>query len=33
MKDIKIGVIGLGARGYSLLKDVILAQGEQVTAV
>lgn len=31
--DIRMGFIGLGARGYSLLKDVVLAQGEQVTAV
>ena len=31
--EIKIGFIGLGGRGLSLLKDVVLAQGEQVTAV
>ncbi len=33
MKDIKIGFIGLGGRGYGLLKLVVLAQGEQVVAV
>lgn len=33
MKHIKIGYIGLGSRGQSLLKDVVLAQGERVTAV
>ncbi|MGN0251856.1 MAG: Gfo/Idh/MocA family protein [Oliverpabstia sp.] len=33
MTDIKIGFIGLGCRGSSLLKDVVLAQGEKVTAV
>ena len=33
MKDIKIGFIGLGARGYGLMKYVVLAQGEKVTAV
>lgn len=33
MEQIKIGFIGLGNRGQSLLKDVILAQGERVTAV
>ncbi len=33
MKDIKIGFIGLGARGLALLRDVVLAQGEKVTAV
>lgn len=33
MTDIKIGLIGLGCRGSSLLKDVVLAQGEKVTAV
>lgn len=33
MKDIKIGFIGLGCRGSVLLKDVVLAQGERVTAV
>ncbi|MDY2936910.1 MAG: Gfo/Idh/MocA family oxidoreductase [Fusicatenibacter sp.] len=33
MKEIKIGFIGLGCRGSSLLKDVILPQKEQVTAV
>lgn len=33
MKEIKIGFIGLGCRGLSLLKDVVLKQGECVTAV
>ena len=33
MKEIKIGFIGLGARGYGLMKYVVLEQGEQVTAV
>lgn len=33
MEDIRVGFIGLGARGISLLRDVVLAQGEQVTAV
>ena len=33
MKDIKIGFIGLGERGIGLLKDIILEQGEKVTAV
>ena len=33
MKDIKIGFIGLGGRGYSLMRWVVLEQGEQVTAV
>ena len=33
MEKIKIGWIGLGARGSSLLRDVVLAQGEAVTAV
>ena len=33
MGKIKIGWIGLGARGSSLLRDVVLAQGEAVTAV
>ena len=33
MKEIKIGFIGLGCRGGTLLKDVVLAQGERVTAV
>lgn len=33
MKEIRIGYIGLGARGSWLLKDVILAQGRQVVAV
>lgn len=33
MKDIKVGFIGLGSRGIGLLRDVVLRQGEQVTAV
>lgn len=33
MEDIRICFIGLGARGSALLKDVILPQGEKVTAV
>lgn len=33
MEQIKIGYIGLGARGRSLLKNVVLGQGENVTAV
>lgn len=34
MKDIKIGVIGLGARGTMLLRDVILPlKAGEVTAV
>lgn len=33
MQNIKIGWIGLGQRGISLLKDVVLAQKETVTAV
>ncbi len=33
METIKIGYIGLGGRGTWLLKDVVLAQGEQVVAV
>lgn len=33
MENIKIGWIGLGQRGISLLKDVVLAQKETVTAV
>lgn len=33
MDDIRIGYIGLGGRGYWLLKDVVLKQGEKVTAV
>ncbi len=33
MKDIRIGYIGLGGRGQSLLDDIILEQGENVTAV
>ena len=33
MKDIRIGFIGLGARGYGLLTQVVLPQKEQVAAV
>ena len=33
MKDIRVAVIGIGCRGQGLLKDVILPQGELVTAV
>ena len=33
MDKIRVGWIGLGNRGMSLLKDVVLAQKEQVTAV
>ena len=33
MKDIRVGFIGLGCRGISLLRDVVLRQGEQVTAI
>ncbi len=33
MENIKVGMVGLGCRGISLLRDVILAQGEVVTAV
>ncbi len=33
MKDIKIGYVGLGSRGASLLEAVVLPQGESVTAV
>ncbi len=33
MKDVKIGFIGLGERGIGLLKDIVLEQGEKVTAV
>lgn len=33
MKDIKCAFIGLGGRGTGLLKDVVLPQGEKVTAV
>lgn len=31
--DIKIGFIGLGSRGANLLEDIVLGQGEHVTAV
>ena len=33
MENIRIGFVGLGGRGQGLLKDVVLAQGEQVVAV
>lgn len=33
MRTIKIGWVGLGKRGQSLLKDAVLPQGEKVTAV
>lgn len=33
MENIKVGFIGLGCRGYELLCNDILKQGEQVTAV
>ena len=33
MKEIKIGLVGLGHRGLGLLKGSILPQGEKVTAV
>lgn len=33
MENIKIGWIGLGCRGIMLLKDIVLAQKESVTAV
>ena len=33
MKDIKIGFIGLGGRGYGLMTCDVLGQGEQITAV
>lgn len=33
MKEIKVGFIGIGSRGCSLLRDAVLAQGEKVTAV
>lgn len=33
MENIKIGFIGLGGRGQSLLRDIVLRQGKQVTAV
>lgn len=33
MKDIKVGFIGLGCRGYELLRNEVLRQKEQVTAV
>ncbi len=33
MENIKVGFIGLGCRGYELLRNDVLKQGEQVTAV
>lgn len=33
MKEIKIGWVGLGARGLQLIKDIILPQKESITAV
>ncbi|MGN0404344.1 MAG: Gfo/Idh/MocA family protein [Bariatricus sp.] len=33
MTDIKIGFIGLGSRGANLLEEIVLGQGESVTAV
>lgn len=33
MKDIRIGFVGLGGRGYGLLEWAVLPQGEQVVAV
>ena len=33
MKDIRIGFIGLGGRGYGLLEWAVLPQKEQVVAV
>lgn len=33
MQDIRIGFVGLGCRGQSLLRDVVLRQEEQVVAV
>ena len=33
MKDIKIGFIGLGGRGYGLMTYDVLGQGEHITAV
>ena len=33
MQEIRIGFIGLGCRGYGLLKEVVLKQKEQVVAV
>lgn len=33
MEEIRIGYIGLGGRGRGLLKDIVLAQQEKVTAV
>jgi len=33
MKDIRIGFVGLGQRGHSLIEQIILPQGEKVVAV
>ena len=33
MQEIRIGFIGLGSRGYGLLRDVVLKQKEEVMAV
>ncbi len=33
MKDIRIGFVGVGARGTCLMNDVVLPQGEKVVAV
>lgn len=33
MDNIKVGFIGLGSRGLSLMRDCVVAQGENVTAV
>lgn len=33
MKNIRIGFIGLGCRGYGLMEDIVLAMGEKVVAV
>lgn len=33
MKEIKVGFAGLGSRGPELLRNIVLKQGEQVTAV
>ena len=33
MQEIRIGFIGLGSRGYGLLRDVVLKQKEQVMEI
>ena len=33
MKDVKVCIVGLGARGMNLLEDIVLSQGEKVTVV